>query len=166
MYFRAFPAIHYSLDGGKTTFQVTDIFRRVRSFDSNLQTSTFYEEYDILEGETPEIVADKFYNESYYHWVVLLTNNIQDPRFDWPLGNQELVAYIKRKYDIENVDATKHFVNSDGDVVHSSYAGSKTPVSYFQYEEAINEGKRRINIIKPAYLSLYINTFTGLLNVN
>jgi len=166
MYFKSFPVIHYSLDDGKTSFQIADIFRRVRSFDANLQTSTFYDDYDVLDGETPEIVADKFYNESYYHWVILLTNNILDPRFDWPLGNKELIAFVKRKYSIANVDAVKHYINSDGDVVHSSYAGSKTPVSYFQYEEAINEAKRRISVIKPEFLPVFINNLTGLLNGN
>ena len=164
MYFKAFPEVNYSLDGGKTTFSIADIFRRVRVFDENLLTSTFYDDYDILDGETPEIVADKFYNESYYHWVILLTNEIIDPRYDWPLSNADLRTFIRRKYNIENVDEVKHYVNDDGDIVHSSYAGTKYPISYFQYEEEINEAKRRISVIKPQFLPTFVNSFTGSIN--
>ena len=164
MYFKAFPIINYSLDGGRTTFPMTDIFRRVLAIDNNLQTSLIYDDYDIIDGETPEIVADKFYNESYYHWVILIVNNIIDPRFDWPMRNAELRTFIKRKYDIENVDAVKHYINDNDEIVHSSYAGTKYPVSYYEYEEAINEEKRRINIVKPEFLPAFVNSFTGTIN--
>lgn len=164
MYFKKFPVINYSLDGGLTSFQITDIFRRVRAFDNNLQTSLIYDDYDILDGETPEIVADKFYNESYYHWVILLANNILDPRFDWPLGNAELRTFVRRKYNIENIDAIKHYVNENDEVVHSSYAGTKYPVSYYDYEEAINEAKRRISIVKAQFLPAFVNSFNGSIN--
>lgn len=164
MYFNNFPVIHYSLDNGQTSFQITDIFRRVRALDENLTTSTVYDDYDIMEGETPEVVADKLYNNSYYHWVVLVTNGILDPRFDWPLGNRELINYVKRKYNIENVDAVKHYINDDDEVVHSSYAGTKYPVSYFSYEESLNEAKRRIRIVKPQFLATFVKSFIGTIN--
>jgi len=164
MYFKPFPVIHYSVDGGRTSFQVTDIFRRVKAVENNLQTSLAYDDYDIIDGETPEIVADKFYNDSYYHWAILVANNILDPRFDWPLGNAELKKYVQRKYNIENVDAVKHYVNENSEVVHSSYAGTKYPVSYYEYEDQINESKRRISIIKPEFLPAFVNSFVGSIN--
>jgi len=164
MYFKEFPVINYSLDNGITSFQIADFFRRVKAIDENLQTSLIYAQYDVLDGETPEVVADKIYNESYYHWVILIANNIIDPRFDWPLSNSVLRTYVARKYDVENIDAVKHYVNDDDEIVHSSYAGTKYPISYFQYEETINEAKRRINIIKPQFLPTFVNIFTGTLN--
>ena len=164
MYFKEFPVINYSLDNGITSFQIADFFRRVKAIDENLQTSLIYDQYDVLDGETPEVVADKIYNESYYHWVILIANNIIDPRFDWPLSNSVLQTYVARKYDVENIDAVKHYVNDDDEIVHSSYAGTKYPISYFQYEETINEAKRRINIIKPQFLPTFVNIFTGTLN--
>ena len=136
----------------------------MRAFENNLQTSTAYDDYDVLDGETPEIVADKFYNDSFYHWTILIANNILDPRFDWPLSNQELVKFVQRKYNITNVNATKDFVNEYGEVVHSSYAGTKYPVSYLEYEDNINEGKRRISIIKPEFLPSFVNSFIGTIN--
>lgn len=164
-YFKNFPVINYSLDGGITAFQIADIFRRIKASDNNIDTSLIYDKYDVREGETPEIVADKFYNNSALHWVILLTNEIIDPRYDWPLGNEQLVAYIKRKYSITNVDATKHYVNDAGDVVHSSYAGTKYPVSYFAFEESINEAKRQIKVLKARYVPQYVKNFQEIVNV-
>lgn len=80
------------------------------------------------------------------------------------MSSAMLRNYIKRKYSIENVDAVKHYINDDDEIVHSSYAGTKYPVSYFDYEEAINESKRRINIIKPQFLPAFVNSFKGSLN--
>lgn len=164
-YFKNFPVINFSLDDGRTSFSIADIFRRVKATDKNTDTSLFYDKYDIKEAETPEVVADKFYNNPALHWVILLTNEIQDPRFDWPLDNKELVTYIQHKYNITNVDATKHYVNDDGDVVHSSYAGTKYPVSYFEFEEAINEGKRQIKVLKARYVPQYVKNFQESINV-
>jgi len=33
-------------------------------------------------NDTPEIVAEKFYGNSYRYWIVLLSNNIIDPQWD------------------------------------------------------------------------------------
>jgi hypothetical protein len=57
-----------------------------------------------------------------------------------------------------------HYVNENDEVVHSSYAGTKYPVSYYEYEDQINEAKRRISIIKPEFLPAFVNSFIGRIN--
>jgi len=58
-----------------------------------------YYKYSIQDGETPEIIADKYYGDSYRYWMVLYGNsNIMDPQFDWPLSNQEFGDYLIDKY--------------------------------------------------------------------
>lgn len=164
MYFKNFPLINYSLDGGITSFTMTDIFRRVKADGDNILTSTAYDEYDIQDGDTPEVVAHRIYGDTTLHWIILITNEIIDPRYDWPLSTYALNQYIADKYGANNVFATKHFENSDGDVVHSSFAGVKFDISNYVYEERINESKRRIKILKPEFVSVYVERFTGLLN--
>lgn len=164
MYFSKFPIINYSLDGGNTSFSITDIFRRVRAQTDNLLTSTAYDQYDIKEGETPEIIADQLYGNPALHWVILVSNEIIDPRFDWPLTSYALSKYITDKYGSGNEYGIHHYINSDGDVVHSSYAGTKYPVSNTDYEETVNEGKRRIAVIQPRFVSKFVESFNGLLN--
>ena len=172
-YFAAFPVINFSLDGGITSFPMTDIFRRVRALDININNTTLYDPYDVREGETPEIVADKFYNNSRLHWIVLVTNEILDPRFDWPLPDNQLKLFIKNKYNITNVDATRHYENNLGDIVYNAdgdptkdYPGTTYPVSYYDYENGINEGKRRIKLLKAQYVPAFTKNFQSLLKKN
>ena len=152
--------MQYSLDGGLTTFTMTDIFRRIKADKADIQNSLAYDEYDIRSGETPEILADKIYGDVNLHWVLLVINEIIDPRFDWPMEENVLYNYIENKYGTDNMYAVHHYINNDGDVVHSSYAlGAKTPVSNFEYEVALNESKRRINVLKPIYVSAFVKSF-------
>jgi hypothetical protein len=165
MYFEKFPKIVYSLDGGVSGFPVTDIFRRVRAQTQELLTAAAYDEYDIKDGETPEIIAHKFYGNSDLHWVILIANDIIDPRWEWPLTSAQLKNYITDKYGTGNEYALKYYVTNDAyeDVVHSSYAGSKLSVNNTDYEDQINEAKRKIKIVKAQFLPNFINDFNGVL---
>lgn len=98
MYFQKFPQTLYSLDDRKSVQVVTNILQRVVIKESIKDNLSLFDEYDIIDGETPEIVAHKFYNNAGYHWLVLHMNDIIDPRFDWPLSTRMLNQYIQSKY--------------------------------------------------------------------
>ena len=57
-----------------------------------------YNNYEIQSGDRPDTVADKFYGDSNYAWLILLYNEIDDPIFGWPLFNIDFDNYIKGKY--------------------------------------------------------------------
>lgn len=166
MYFENFPQVIYSLDSGLTSFNIVDIFTRVKADAQLTVTRTAYDEYDVQDGETPEILADKFYGNVELYWIILIANDILDPRFDWPLTTQQLSSYITGKYGAANINAIHHYVTNDdyADVVHSSYAGSKLPVTNTDYEEDQNDAKRRIKILKPRFVPEYVNNFNRILN--
>lgn len=98
-YFNYFPKTVYSTDTKSNALDtVTNLIARF-SFEQNLKdnSSVFYF-YDIKDGDSPEIIARKFYENSERHWIVLLFNDIVDPQFDWPLESRTLNEYIDRKY--------------------------------------------------------------------
>lgn len=163
MYFKNFPEIKYSLDEGESSFIITDFFRRVRADQRNIVSSLAYDEYDIRENETPEILADKLYNDSTLHWIILITNDIIDPRWDWLMDTNVFNNYITEKYGLNNLYALHHFENEFGDVVHSSFAGAKTTISNYEHEERINENKRRIQILKRQFVPAFITNFENVL---
>ena len=68
MYFENFPKFAYDFDinGERKVLIVSDITRNVRFRKDILSNVTLYDEYDIKEGETPEIVAEKLYGNSQY----------------------------------------------------------------------------------------------------
>lgn len=150
MYFKSFPLTYYSFDDGITAKVITNITLRAVINDQIKSNLSLYDEYDVRDGETPEIVSDKFYNTTLYHWLILHVNDILDPRYEWPLSTANLISYCQSKYD--NIYATHHYEDSNGVVVNPDQIGAVS-VSNYQYEDRINESKRRIKVLKPTYVS-------------
>ena len=59
--------------------------------------SLFYQ-YDTQEGDTPEIIANKYYGDPYRYWLFLYGNNIMDPQWDLALSETNFNLYINSKY--------------------------------------------------------------------
>ena len=58
-------------------------------------------------GETPEVTAFKHFGDSELHWVILMTNNITDRYYGWPLSDADFERFVNDKYD--NADAVHHY---------------------------------------------------------
>lgn len=101
MYFKDFPQFLYDFNYGNKikTSVVLDITRNVRIKKEILQNITLYDEYDIVDGETPEIISEKFYGTPEYHWVVMLANGKYDYRADFPLIESVLQKHISDVYN-------------------------------------------------------------------
>ena len=41
--------------------------------------------YVVPEGDRPEHVAYNYYDSQTYVWLVMLSNQIRDPYYEWPL---------------------------------------------------------------------------------
>ena len=109
-YFDLFPKIKYDINGdGHNTETVTNIFKRIGILREVLSNAGSYVLYEIEEGETPEILAEKVYNDAGAGWIILYANKIIDPQFDWPMSDQVLKGYIISKYgSVENAQITYH----------------------------------------------------------
>ena len=96
-YFDTLPKIVYtSLSGTPTLY--TNLMARVSIMPSMFKDPLIYYQYDLQEGDTPEIVAFKYYGDSYRYWIVLFANQIMDPQWEWPLNYNTFNAYINNKY--------------------------------------------------------------------
>lgn len=138
-------------------FAMTDITRNIRFRRDILSQITVYDEYDIVDGETPEIIAEKVYGNSQYHWIVMLANDIYDYKADFPLTQLALDKFVEDKYG-DQADAIKHYVDASGYIVNQDVAGA-TPVSNRQYEETVNESKRRIKLISKDLIATVLKNF-------
>jgi len=118
MFFAKFPYLQYTLDNGKTQQLIPDILRRLKLSDELKNNASFFDQYDIKDGETPEIVAARLYGNPELHWIILLTNDIIDPRFDWPLNYYNLIEYCKGKYGANNIYKLHHYVNRQEYIVN------------------------------------------------
>ena len=92
-----FPQMIYTLDDYQTGQLVVDFLRRIQLSKELKNTSAFFDEYDVQDGETPESVASHIYGDTQFHWIVMLANEIIDPRYDWPQSQANLIEYCKSK---------------------------------------------------------------------
>lgn len=138
-------------------FVMTDISRNIRFRKEILSNITSYDEYDIVDGETPEIIAEKIYGNAEYHWIIMLTNDLYDYRKDFPLTQLQLEKYVEDKYGVD-ADVTRHYVDANGFVVNETVSGA-VPVSNRQYEEDLNESKRRIKVISKDLIAIVLKNF-------
>jgi len=110
-YFQKFSPLYYTLDDGKTVQIVTDILKRIALSKELRDNTSVYDLYDIKDGETPEIVANKVYGDPQLHWVLLIANDIIDPRFDWPMSYYNLLQYCNAKYGENQIYQHHHYIN-------------------------------------------------------
>jgi hypothetical protein len=114
-YFGKFPKIDYDIRNviiNKQYEKVTNIFFRIKYISEVLNNLSSYYSIELEDSETPEIIAEKVYNDAGAGWMVLLANQIIDPQFEWPLGYDAFNKYIITKYgSIENAETTYHHYN-------------------------------------------------------
>lgn len=99
-YFSYFQRIPYSLDDtpNKNIQFVTNILQRSKFLREITDNTAAYYPYQLKEGDTPEVIADKLYGDSNRHWLVLLFNQILNPFYEFPMTDGLLDSYIQSKY--------------------------------------------------------------------
>jgi len=170
MYFSKFPYIVYDSVGNGEFKIVTNLLRRVAVRSKIRANTSFFDTYDVKEGETPEMVAHKLYGDPELHWVILLVNNITDRYHQWPKNTNQFLAYINDKYS--NVDATHHYEISQvsGDTTIKIDIGTDNTdypaasiVTNFEHEEALEDKMRSIRLLDPAYLGPFVAEFESIM---
>jgi hypothetical protein len=83
----------------KSEFRLaTNLLTRIATVKGEIDTSSLYYEYNIKDGDTPEIIASKYYGDAELHWVVLIFNDIIDPFYDWPMEYRQFIKFLTDKY--------------------------------------------------------------------
>lgn len=174
MYFNKFGKIQYGFD--KENFKiVTDVMKRVKVRDKIINELSLYDKYDVKSGDTPESIAFKHFGDVNLHWVILLTNNITDRYYDWPMSEQEFEVFLKDKYTepggIHHYEITqssgKQTGNGPTDYTHkvevnSTVSGAQS-VSNREYEQRLQDQKRLIKLLNPQFLQTFLSEFNDLI---
>ena len=169
-YFTNFGKILYDPVGNGNPKVVTDIMSRVRMRSHMKKNVIMLDPYDVQENETPEIIADKHHGSPYYHWVVMLLNDISDINHDWVKSTRQLQKYLLSKYTETQLTEAHHYEISQtsGDtttkieVENSTYPSASTVTNY-EYEVALNESKRTIDLLRNDYLGFFTEEFASLI---
>ena len=164
-YFDMFPNIYYSAKGdGKFTI-MKDIMSRVKMISSVKENILGFDYYDVKDGETPEMIAHKYYGDVNLHWTIFIVNDIIDYYEDWPMSTQRFEEFVKNKY--ANPQAIHHYeisqtsgdTNIKIDVGMNTTDYSGTAISNYTYEDNLQEKKRQIRLIGTRYIDTFVKEF-------
>ena len=92
-YFEKFPIINYS---NAACLDITERAALVNSLYTN-RLDVFYP-YDVRQGERPDNIADRYYDDQYQAWILYLTNQITDPYDQWYKPPDAFNLFINKKY--------------------------------------------------------------------
>jgi len=101
-YFDTLPKIIY-IDSTGNSKVMTNLLARSSVIPQLLKDPLLYYTYDIQEGDTPEIIAHKYYGDSYRYWIVLFVNQLLDPQWDWPMNYATFEQYLADEYSSINI---------------------------------------------------------------
>jgi len=99
-YFETLPKVS-TIDYSGNKILMTNLMVRSEIVPSLLKNPLLFYSYNIKDGDSPEIIATKYYDDSYRYWIVLFANQIIDPEWDWPMNSALFGNYIFEKYKAE-----------------------------------------------------------------
>lgn len=113
-YFRQLPNLKYSnlnSDSSNSDYvELKNLFRRGRIRSDILNNLAFFTKYAVIEGERPDVVAYKFYEDESLDWIILLCNDILDVENQWPMPQSTFNQFLLQKYQTyENIYAIHHY---------------------------------------------------------
>ena len=149
LYFNTLPKI-FTTDESGNVLLLTNILTRAKIIDSLQNNPLLFYEYAIQNGDTPEIISHKYYGDPYKYWIILYSNQILDPIWQWPMDDNIFDQYINVKY------ATQ------------AAAENKTPFEYttstvYRYEKLVTTTDLTTGIPDVKKYNISQETYNGLM---
>ena len=164
---------------------VKNLFKRGKLKEDIFNDLTLFTKYQITGDDRPDNVAFEVYGDSTLDWLVLLSNNIMNIQTEWPLDHQSFHTFLLNKYGSEEeILGVHHYEttqvrNTDKATIvpkgikvpkdysiefyddrlekYTTVSNITTEVTNKDYELKIENNKRNIYLLKPAYINLILN---------
>ena len=174
-YFNRFPMMVYDIKNNNNYKLLPDILRRVKQRNVSASGQFIFDTYDVRNGEKPEDIAYKWFGDAQLHWVILMTNNITDRYYQWPMSQPQFQEFLEDKYDnpdgIHHYEITKSSGRTTGqgpnDYSHlvevTSDTDNASSVSNREYEERLQDKYRQIKLLNQTFLSDFLEEFDKLI---
>lgn len=127
-YFSKFQIINY--DG----HPVRNITQRAVVLNSVYSNPLLYYPYDVRQYERPDNISDRYYNDEYMSWILLLTNKVIDPYYDWYMDQETFEQFLIKKYGslYSATNKVKYYRNNWYD-----YLDPITPQQYLALDDTL-----------------------------
>jgi hypothetical protein len=174
-YFSKFPMMVYDVKNNGNFKLLPDILRRVKQRNAIKSGQFLFDTYDVKNGEQPEDIAYKWFGDAQLHWVILITNDVTDRYYQWPMNDAQFEEFIADKYSnpdgIHHYEVTKDSGRTTGqgpnDYSHlvevNSDTDNATSISNREYEERVQDKNRSIRLLNQRFLSDFLEEFDKLI---
>ena len=174
-YFKRFPLMIYDMKNDGNYKLLPDILKRVKQRSAIKSGQFIFDNYDVRDGEKPEDIAYKWFGDAQLHWVILMTNNVTNRYYDWPMNSVQFQAMLEDKYDnpdgIHHYELTQDSGRTSGqgpnDYSHkvevNSDTTNATSISNREYEEREQDKKRSIRLLNQKFLPAFLEEFDNLI---
>lgn len=171
--------------------RVKNLFKRVKLREDIFSDLTYFTKYKIVGDDRPDNIAYKVYGDARYDWVVMLSNNMVNWESEWPMDTESFNNYLMRKYGSEDAlleihhyetmevrDSLGRIIIREGLEVPQNYTISyydtttknqitvtenKLAYTNYHYEQALEDEKRNIFLLKPEFLGVIKNDIDELM---
>ena len=184
-----YPSLLKNRESNTDFIQTKNLFRRTKIREDLFANFMQFDKYEIVGDERPDNVSEKVYGRDDLDWVVLLSNNIIDINNEWPLSQLQLNRFLSDKYTPQELVSIHHYetlelrdnknqlilpagivVDEDFNLEYLSGGQVKSTnslvdgrpvkaVTFYDYENDLNDKKRNINVLKPELLGIFIRDF-------
>ena len=184
-----YPSLLKERESNTDFVQTKNLFRRVKIREDLFANFMQFDKYEVIGDERPDNVAEKVYGNDGLDWVILLSNNIIDINNEWPMNQSQLNMFLDEKYTPQQLVSIHHYETlelrdnknqlilpaglvvdenfnmeylSGGQVKSTNSLVDGRPiraVTFFDYENDLNDQKRNINVLKQEFLGLFIKDF-------
>ena len=184
-----YPSLLKTRESNTDFIQTKNLFRRVKVREDLFANFMQFDKYKVVGDERPDNVAQKVYDNDDLDWIVLISNNIVDLNNEWPLTQSQLNEFLNDKYTPQELVSIHHYetlelrdsrnqlilpagivVDEDFNLEYLSGGQVKSTnslvdgrpvkaVTFYDYENDLNDKKRNINVLKPELLGVFIRDF-------
>ena len=184
-----YPSLLKERESNTDFVQTKNLFRRVKIREDLFANFMQFDKYEVIGDERPDNVAEKVYGNDGLDWVILLSNNIIDINNEWPMNQSQLNMFLDEKYTPQQLVSIHHYetlelrdnknqlilpaglvVDADFNMEYLSGGQVKSTnslvdgrpvkaVTFYDYENDLNDQKRNINVLKQEFLGIFIKDF-------
>ena len=91
-YFSFFPSLLYA------NTAASNLIAKVRFDEAVFKRAATYYPYTIVNDERADQIAESYYGDASYDWLIYLGNNIIDPHNEWPKSENVFNDFLILKY--------------------------------------------------------------------
>lgn len=91
-YFEKFQTIKYN------GYNALDIISNAKLVERFINNQYVYYPYELDNDQRVDVIAEQYYDDPYFSWLIYYGNKVVDPYYDWNLPDDDFNRFIVSKY--------------------------------------------------------------------